>query len=110
MTVKTFPSKYPGQCTHCGQPWTQGKMIAFVEGQIGYFCSIECAEAHGQTTIEQAKAVPPTREEQIKALHDENIKAQEHLNSAVRALTVAVGRMADVFDDRNKLLAKEMGK
>lgn len=110
MTVKTFPSKYPGQCSHCGRTWSNGAMIAFVEGQIGYFCSIECAEAHGQTTIEQAKAVPPTREEQIKALHDENIKAQEHLNSAVRALTLAVGRLADAHDKRNELLAKEVGK
>lgn len=99
MTVKTFQSKRNGKCTHCEKPMPEGMIICYIEGKAGYFCCEECAEAHGQQKIDAGQ---PAK--------DDNILALEHLNSAVRALTMSIGRLVDAHDKRNELLAKEMGR
>jgi hypothetical protein len=102
-------SKYRGTCKECGHFWESGQMIYFNEGQLGFYDCEQCAEhairsvvvpVDAQTPVKTTITYPQpniavnatgtpldARQEEIRAAHAENMRANEHLCTSIDFLS-----------------------
>ena len=103
-------SKYDGECPECGGPWRAGDTIYYNEGVKGlYYDAVCCAESASRRVVVPIDAQTPVkttitypqpniavnapgttldaRQEEIRAAHAENMRANEHLCTSIDFLS-----------------------